>query len=74
LDICHPAALSFSLAVPQAPHLSPFLYFKCLPIALAFLGDYARVALRSMTDFPLRCSARIPRETKSYDLIAGPRA
>jgi DNA modification methylase len=60
--------LSFSLTVLRAPRLSPFLHLKGPPIALAFLGDYARVALRSMTDFPLRYRARIPRETKSYDL------
>jgi hypothetical protein len=36
-------------------------------------GDYARVAHKSMTDFPLSLRS-IPREAKSYDLIAVPRA
>jgi hypothetical protein len=42
--------------------------------ASLYAGDYARVAHKSMTDFPLRGRARIPRETKSYDFLACPRA
>jgi hypothetical protein len=44
-----------------------------MPASL-YAGDYARVAPKSMTDFPLRYGARIPRESKSYDLIDCPRA
>jgi hypothetical protein len=42
--------------------------------ASLYAGDYARVTRKSMTGFPLRYGARIPRETKSYDFLAYPRA
>jgi hypothetical protein len=43
-----------------------------MPASL-YSGDYARVTPKSMTLFPLSLRA-IPREAKSYDLLAYPRA